>query len=76
MKMLSVDEEYFYRAFPSAVAFILAASLRKELYGLLRTADLGRSEGERKRIEELKHAPACQEPWFIRKLEDEKLAAE
>jgi len=74
MRMLLADEEYFVREFASAAAFTLAASLRKELYGLLRTADLSRSEGERKRIEELKHAPACQEPWFIRKLEDEKLA--
>jgi hypothetical protein len=72
MRMLFVDEEYFYREFPSAAEFILAASLRKELYGLLRSSVP--SESDLSRIEELKRAPACQESWFIRKLEDEKLA--
>jgi hypothetical protein len=72
MRMLSVDEEYFYREFPSAAAYIRAARLRKELYGLLLKTVL--SVWDSNRIEELKRAPACQEPWFLRKIEYEILS--
>lgn len=64
-RMLIRDQEFFDRNFHEARSFLRAAHLRYELACLL----LGLWEPDnvwnQKRIQELLHAPACREPWFM-----------
>jgi hypothetical protein len=69
--MLVQDAEYFSAEFPAAISFILVANLRFEFYGLLR--EKNPTSWQKSRIEELKKAPACNEPWFVVRLEREGL---
>lgn len=66
--MMHTDLEAFEKRFPEASAFLKAAELRSEMYRL--TQHAWRTKWEDARIEELKNAPACQEPWFVRALEE------
>ena len=68
--LLLKDREYFEAHFQSAVSFIQEARLRHELYRLSMDTR-NPSPWVIERIRQLKHAPACKEPWFVRQLEEE-----
>jgi hypothetical protein len=63
MGMLEKDEAVFRSRFHEARSFILAAELRSECYVLCRENNW--NEWRDKRLDELLHAPACRETWFI-----------
>lgn len=69
MTMLSKDWELFQSKFPEAVSHMNAASLRHEMYTLGRRGTPGFDPEitpyMARRLEELKRAPACNEPWFV-----------
>lgn len=73
-KMLIQDSEYFAAEFKRASDFMVAAGLRYEMYYLLSLKK--KSSQQEKRLEEIKQAPACQEPWFLEKLRKERLLEE
>ncbi len=62
--MLRQDQKNFAARFPSAASFLLAAQLRDEYYALCQGGDRLNDWGKRRR-EELRHAPACNEAWFV-----------
>jgi len=83
LQFLETDRLRFESEHSSAAAFVIAASLRRELFSLLsilRASTDSYSESSldwaTKRISELKKAPACREPWFVDKLVRERLIEE
>lgn len=67
--MLTRDQEFFDRNFPSAASFLRAANLRTEMYGLAHTYKV-LTEWQVSRIHELIRCPACRETWFVVMLRD------
>jgi hypothetical protein len=67
--MLNKDQEYFDAHFSLAASYLRAASLRRELYALLMKTTI--NAYEQQRIDELSKSPACNEPWFVRQLDDD-----
>jgi hypothetical protein len=71
MNILLRDLEFFRREYPGAAAFLDAARLRGELESLTARHAHGAtiSRWETARMQELRGAPCCQEPWFTEILE-------
>lgn len=68
MRMLVRDQEVFERQHVAAAAFVRAAALRQECYGLAANEHAHNGFPQpptRTRFRELLHAPACREPWFV-----------
>lgn len=60
--LLLEDWDVFQEKFPDAMAFLQAASIRKECYDLCPKSH--NSDWEKNRFNELIETPACQEAWF------------
>ena len=74
--MLKADRRVFETKYLEADAFLRAARLRSELYGLLVAKAHSHSiprEYAMRRIAELMKAPACKETWFVEMLQRELL---
>lgn len=70
LRLLTRDQRYFDATFGDAANFLIAARLRYECYSIVRELLLPKWNEARwkwvlARVRELlRHAPACQEPWF------------
>jgi len=62
--MFQRDADEFYKRFPAAQSFLLAAELRSEYWYICIRREHA-TTWQRARLDELRKCPACHEAWFV-----------